>query len=160
MNMNESVIEKFYSCFREKDYAGMIDCYHPDVHFQDEVFNLHGKNAGAMWHMLCSRGKDLQVIYSGVEAGDNKGKAHWEAVYTFSGTGRKVHNSINAEFEFRDGKIINHKDSFNFWKWAAMALGPVGLFMGWSSGLRRKVAQSAAKSLEAFIEKHPNYKNP
>ena len=160
MNANKSTIEKFYSAFREKDYAGMIDCYHPDIHFRDEVFDLHGKSAGAMWHMLCSRGKDLQVSYGGIEAANNTGKAHWEATYTFSPTGRKVHNSISAEFEFRDGKIIHHQDSFNFWKWSAMALGPVGLLLGWSPGLRRKVARTAAKSLEAFIEKHPHYKNP
>lgn len=158
MNANQSIIEKFYSAFMEKDYAEMIECYHPDIHFQDEVFNLHGKSAGAMWYMLCSRGKDLQVNYSGVEVSDNKGKAHWEATYTFSASGRKVHNFINAEFEFKDGKIIHHKDSFNFWKWSAMALGPAGLLLGWSSGLRRKVSRAANKSLEAFIEKHPEYR--
>lgn len=142
----------------KKDHIGMIDCYHPDIHFQDEVFNLHGKSAGAMWHMLCSRGKDLQVCYSGVEVSDDKGKAHWEATYTFGASGRKVHNVINAEFEFKDGKIIKHRDSFNFWKWSTMALGPVGLLLGWTSGLHRKVSRSANKSLDAFIEKHPEYR--
>ena len=158
MKTNQSVIEKFYSCFIEKDYVGMIDCYHPDIHFQDEVFDLHGKNAGAMWHMLCRRGKDLRVSYSGVEASNDKGKAHWEASYTFAASGRKVHNVIDAAFEFKDGKIIHHRDSFNFRKWSAMALGPVGLLLGWSSGLRRKVSRAANKSLEAFIEKHPEYR--
>ncbi len=59
------IIESFYTAFQHRDYAEMIACYHPEVHFSDPVFpNLHGKQAKAMWHMLCERGKDLQVTFS------------------------------------------------------------------------------------------------
>ncbi len=113
-----------------------------------------------MWHMLCERGKDLEITYSEVEADDQKGKAHWEAVYTFSQTGRKVHNKIDAEFEFRDGKIIRHTDRFSFRKWSAMALGPIGVLLGWSSFLKAKVRNTAGRSLKAFIHSHPDYQSP
>ena len=45
----------------------MIECYHPEIHFKDEVFNLNGKKVGAMWHMLCERGKDLEISFKANE---------------------------------------------------------------------------------------------
>ena len=56
----------------------------------------------------------------------------------------------DARFEFRDEKIIRHRDSFDFWKWSRQALGLPGLLLGWSPYLRAKVARTAAKSLERF----------
>ena len=37
---------------------------------------------------------------------DRGGSAHWEAWYTFSATGRKVHNVVEANFEFADGRVL------------------------------------------------------
>ena len=157
MNPNESVIHKFYRAFQKKDYRTMIECYHPEIHFRDEVFDLRGKAAGAMWHMLCERGADLSLDYGAVKADDNNGSAHWEASYTFSVTNRKVLNKIDAQFEFRDGKIIVHRDRFDFWKWSRMALGTPGIFLGWSPMLRKKVSATANKGLQKFISDHPEY---
>ena len=39
------------------------------------------------------------------------------ATYTFSATGRTVVNRIRARFDFRDGKIVRHVDSFDLWRW-------------------------------------------
>lgn len=157
MHKNQQLVTQFYQAFQQKNYQEMIACYHPNIHFRDEVFDLHGKSAGAMWHMLCERGKDLALNFSDVSANDAKGKAHWEANYTFSLSGRKVHNVIDASFQFQDGKIINHVDVFDFWKWTRMALGPTGLFLGWTPLLRKKVAATANKSLKDFIVAHPEY---
>ena len=55
-----------------------------------------------------------------------------DANYTFSATGRKVVNRIDAVFEVRDGKFVAHYDSFSFHKWAAQALGGVGSALGWT----------------------------
>ena len=128
--------------------------YHPEVRFSDEVFpDLGGESAVAMWRMLCERGKDLRIEFRDVEADDMSGRAHWEAWYTFSTTSRKVHNRINARFEFRDGKIIRHHDTFSFWAWARQALGMIGLLLGWSGLVRKRVRAQAAKNLEAFMRK-------
>jgi hypothetical protein len=62
-----------------------------------------------------------------------------------------VHNKIDARFEFKDGKIIRHRDSFDFWAWASQALGPPGRLLGWSSFLKNRVRAQAAKSLAAFM---------
>jgi hypothetical protein len=51
------------------------------------------------------------------------------ARYTFA-TGRVVHNVIEARFALRDGLIVQHVDSFGFWRWSRQALGPLGLARG------------------------------
>ena len=55
----------------------------------------------------------VEISFSGIEADDKTGRAHWEAIYNFSETGRRVHNKIDARFEFRDDKIIRHADTFD-----------------------------------------------
>ncbi len=148
---HRELIERFYQAFAERDADSMVACYHPAVHFTDEVFDLHGADAGAMWRMLCARGEDLVIEYRNVEADDAGGRAHWDASYTFSTTGRQVRNSIDARFEFREGLIVRHVDSFDFWKWSRQALGLPGLLLGWSGLLKSKVAREAALGLERFV---------
>lgn len=145
------LIHAFYTAFAKRDAAGMAACYHTDIHFSDEVFiGLTGARAAAMWRMLCERGKDLRIEFRDVGADDSRGHAHWEAWYTFSATGRPVHNIIDARFEFRDGKIIRHLDSFDFPAWASQALGPMGKLLGWSSFLKNRVRAKAVAALHAF----------
>jgi ketosteroid isomerase-like protein len=158
LKQHTELINKFYSCFQKKDYTGMIECYHPNIQFKDELFSLNGKQASAMWHMLCERGKDLEISFRDIEATEDGGSAHWEAEYTFSQTKRKVHNKIYAKFEFRDGKIIQHTDAFNFWKWSGQALGLPGIILGWSSILKKKVSKEVNTYLNKFIETHPEYR--
>lgn len=154
MHPNAELIHAFYAAFAKRDAAGMAACYHPDIHFSDEVFtDLRAARAPAMWQMLCERGKDLRIECRDVGADDSSGHAHWEAWYTFSGTGRKVHNIVDAQFEFRDGKIIRHQDSFDFRAWASQALGPMGTLLGWSSFLKNRVRTKAAAGLDAFMAK-------
>ncbi len=151
------LLESFYTAFQHGDYAEMVACYHPDIHFSDPVFtDLRGNQAKAMWHMLCQRGKDLQVIFSDVQADGKLGRVHWEALYPFS-TGRKVHNVIDATFAFQNGLIIRHQDSFDLWRWTRMALGPLGWFLGWTPVVQQRVRKTAVASLHKFIANHPEH---
>ncbi|MBL8605338.1 MAG: nuclear transport factor 2 family protein [Myxococcales bacterium] len=148
---NAALIESFYTAFQRRDAAAMGALYADDVRFSDPVFtDLRGPRARAMWAMLCERGKDLTLEFSGVEADDHAGRAHWEARYTFSATGRKVHNVIDARFVFRDGKIVEHVDQFDLWRWSRMALGPMGVLLGWSPMVQNKIRGQAARGLDAF----------
>jgi ketosteroid isomerase-like protein len=156
MSQHKALVETFYQAFQQKDYKTMTDCYHPDVYFRDEAFELTGKAVGAMWHMLCERGADMKMNYSVKEENDVV-TAHWEPTYTFSQTGRFVHNIVDAQFEFKDGKIIKHIDQFNFWRWSRQALGFTGTVLGWAPILRKKVNAMASISLSKFIEKHAEY---
>ena len=154
MQHNVDLIETFYSSLQKLDGESMAECYHPEVEFSDPVFpDLKGDEAAAMWKMLCSQAKDFSLTFENIEADDHSGTAHWEAIYNFSKTGKRVHNIIEAEFQFKDNKIIGHKDSFNFWTWSKMALGPVGLLLGWTPLIKNKVRQQAAINLEKFIRR-------
>lgn len=158
MNENEKTIQRFYEAFQRKDYLQMGACYADRATFEDEVFTLkNGKEARAMWHYLCTTGKDLAVTFRDVKADDKQGSAHWEATYTFSVTGRKVHNVIEARFEMQDGKIVAHRDRFKFWKWSRMALGGTGLFLGWTPLVRNKVRKTAMGGLKKFMADKPEY---
>lgn len=138
--MENNPIEKFYSAFAQKDWQTMQACYHQDVVFEDPAFGkLKGDDASKMWKMLCEQGKDLQLEYSDVSCDGNTGKAHWKANYTFSKTGRKVHNIIDANFELKDGLIIKHSDEFNLRKWAGQALGITGWILGGTNFFKKKL---------------------
>jgi ketosteroid isomerase-like protein len=159
MNENEALIQRFYTAFSRRDHAVMAACYGPDAAFEDEAFNLRGKQIAAMWHMLCAGAQDFSLEFSDIECDDYGGVAHWEPRYRFSATNRPVHNIIDSTFRFRDGLISEQRDSFNFWRWSRQALGFPGLLLGWSSGLRSKVQAQAMQNLEKFIAKNPQYRD-
>ena len=152
MHPNARALQEFYAAFGRRDASGMLEHYAPDVVFSDPVFtNLRGPEAHAMWRMLCERAKDLTIEASGFEADDATGKAHWEARYLFSKTGRSVWNRIDATFEFRDGKIVKHTDRFDLWRWAGMALGVKGLLLGWAPPVQKAIRSEADRGLRAFM---------
>ena len=155
MHPHADLVARFYDAFSERDGDAMVACYHPEVHFQDPAFDLRGARARAMWRMLCERGKDLQLVVTGIRADDHAGAAHWDADYTFGPARRPVHNRVDAAFAFEDGLIRTHRDAFDVWAWSRQALGVPGLLLGWTPWLRSKVAAEASKTLDAYIAAHP-----
>lgn len=154
MHPNAQTIKDFYDCFAKRDAEGMIAHYDPQVEFSDPVFPaLRGEEVFGMWRMLTARAKDFHLEASGIEADDTTGRAHWDAHYLFTKTGRKVLNQIDATFTFRDGKIVRHRDSFDLWKWTRMALGVPGYLLGWAPPLQAKVRKQAADGLREFMKK-------
>jgi ketosteroid isomerase-like protein len=158
MHPNQQTIESFYDAFARLDAAAMAHCYAPDVVFEDEVFSLRGKReVTGMWRMLCeatqAKGADLwRLQFRDVQADAGSGRAHWDAHYRFSATGRLVDNSIDARFEFDPaGRIVRHRDSFDFWRWSRQALGTPGWLLGWTPLLRNKVRRQAGASLQRFL---------
>lgn len=158
MHPNQTTLENFYTAFARLDADAMAACYAPDAQFDDEAFSLRGHTeVTGMWRMLCgatkAKGADVwKLTYRGVQADDNTGKAHWEADYRFSATGRMVHNVIDGVFEFdAQGLITRHRDSFNFWTWARQALGTPGLLLGWTPFFHQKVRKTAAANLQKFL---------
>lgn len=148
MNNNQALIRKFYTAFQQKDFLTMQSLYHPEATFSDPVFNnLNSAEVKAMWQMLLTSSKDLRVEFSEVtDAG-----ARWDAWYTFSRSGRPVHNIVRSSFTFREGLIFTQKDDFNFWRWSRQALGMFGTLLGWSSVVKNKVRATARKSLDKFV---------
>jgi hypothetical protein len=106
-----------------------------------------------MWSMLCERAQGFSLTFDDVGADDTGGRAHWVARYTFAKTKRPVVNDIRATFVFREGRIVEHRDVFDLWRWAGQALGPVGKLFGWAPPLQNSIRKEARKNLERFLAK-------
>ena len=152
MHPNAERITQLYTAFQSLDSNAMAECYHPEIVFSDPVFGeLKGEQATAMWHMLVGRARDLKISFSDVQADDTTGSAHWEAHYTFGKSQNPVHNIIDAKFRFQDGLIIEHRDTFNFYRWSSQALGLPGKLLGWTPFIKSKVRQETLAQLSAFM---------
>jgi ketosteroid isomerase-like protein len=152
---NTELIAHLYTALGEKNGDAMSACYADNAHFSDPAFqHLDAGGVRDMWKMLCSRATDLTVEVSGIEADDTRGKARWIATYTFSKTARKVRNVIDAEYEFKNGKITRHTDRFDLWRWAGMALGAKGTLLGWTPLLQNAIRKEAMRGLEAYRAKN------
>lgn len=153
MHAHQHLIEKFYTSFQRLDWQGMNACYHDDAFFYDPVFeNLNAAEVKAMWQMLCKNAVDFKLTFSDVKADDEYGSCNWKASYIFSATGRPVTNVIKAHFQFHEGKIVEHMDHFDLWKWSRQALGAKGLLLGWSSLVQNKIRKSAQSRLGKFMQ--------
>ena len=152
----KATIDTFYAAFQNQDAETMVACYHKDIQFEDPAFGvLKGERACDMWRMLITsqKGKDFNVSFSDTAFDGEKGTAHWEAIYTFSKTGRKVHNKINATMEFKEGKIIKHIDDFNLHSWAKQAMGLKGWLLGGTGFFKKKLNAQTNGMLDKFIAK-------
>jgi ketosteroid isomerase-like protein len=150
------VAEHFYSAFASRDWRTMGALYADDATFSDPAFPLlKATEARAMWRMLITRGTDLKLDYEVLDETHENARTRWTAHYTFTQTGRPVVNQITATMDLRDGFIVRHVDTFDFYRWAAQALGPAGKWLGWLPPFQRKVQAQADKALRRFIATLP-----
>jgi ketosteroid isomerase-like protein len=155
MHPHAVLVHSFYDAFQRRDFRTMAACYTPDAEFHDPVFtHLSGWRVGAMWRMLCERASDLRIQMDDVRLAADAGAAHWEAWYTFTQTGRPVHNRVDASFVFQNGKIRRHTDRFDLHAWARQALGLKGLLLGWTPIVQRAIRAQGARALDVFCEKN------
>ena len=154
MNENEQLIARFYTAFQQLDYKTMQACYSNNAVFSDPVFGLlQGEEVKAMWEMLCRNAKDFSLAFSNIQMLDEEyATCSWTAVYTFSKTSRHVVNNVKAHLRIEQGKITEHTDKFDLWKWSRQALGIPGLLFGWSNFVQGKIHRNARKSLEKFMQ--------
>jgi ketosteroid isomerase-like protein len=151
---NAELIERFYTAFQRLDAEGMNECYAADAVFSDPVFGeLHGNEIGDMWRMLTQRAQGFSVAFSGVEATDEAGSANWVASYIFTQSGRPVVNRVRSRFRFRDGRIVEQRDTFDLWNWSQQALGIKGALLGWTPSLKNAIRRQARKGLDAYRAK-------
>lgn len=148
------IVREFYEAFARCDGPAMSRLYADDVEFSDPVFpRLDGRDAGLMWEMLTSRAKDFRLTFSEPRMHSKLVVTDWEATYTFSATGRTVHNKVHSMISVDGSRIVSHFDQFSFWKWSRMALGTPGLLLGWTPLLKNKVRKTAAKGLADFTSR-------
>jgi len=156
MDVTKELINKFYTAFANNDCEKMIDCYHDDIQFEDPAFGvLKGDRAKSMWKMLVSRlDENASIHFSDIETNGPEGSANWIAKYNYGPKNRPVINFIHAQFIIEDGKIIDHRDYFDSWKWSRQALGLPGLLLGWSGFMNRKIQQTTNEMLDQYIAKN------
>jgi len=148
------VADRFYAAFAARDWRTMGSLYADEARFSDPVFvDLDATEVRAMWRMLITRGTDLELDYRVRTETAESATVHWTARYTFSQTGRKVVNEIDAELTLRDGAIVRHLDRFDFHRWARQALGAPGWLLGWTPFFRSKLQARARAGLRQFMQR-------
>ncbi|MFN2465838.1 MAG: nuclear transport factor 2 family protein [Candidatus Dormibacteria bacterium] len=158
---NRAVIERFYTAFQHHDAAGMNACYTTDIRFRDPVFqDLAGDEVRAMWNMLNSRNAGLELAFQVGTVDDAEGHATWVAKYHFSATGRDVENHVHSHLWLKDGLIARQEDQFDLWRWASMALGPRGQFLGWLPPVQGSIRKQARGNLDRFMSQGQGEKRP
>jgi ketosteroid isomerase-like protein len=149
---SRQVITEFYEAFARRDHEAMAALYLPDATFSDPAFgHLEGPEVTAMWRMLAKAATDLEVTSRDITASGDRAAATWEAHYTFTETGRRVHNVVEAHMTLEDGHIRRHDDHFDLWRWSRQALGASGLLLGWSPVIRVAVQRRARRRLQEFM---------
>lgn len=151
---HQEIIDRFYKAFSKADAETMAATYADTAEFSDPVFpRLNASEVRGMWRMLCSRASDLELSYVTRKLDAGHYQVDWDARYTFSKTGRKVHNKITADLFLKDGLIVKHRDNFSFWRWSRQALGLPGLLLGWTPLIQGAVRKEAAKGLAKFLSR-------
>jgi ketosteroid isomerase-like protein len=154
MQTNEQIIRRFYTAFQQLDYTTMQDCYSSQPVFSDPVFGLlQGDEVGAMWEMLCKNARDFSLTFGDIQLLDEEyATCNWTATYSFSATGRRVVNNIKAHLRIEDGKITEHTDKFDMWKWSRQALGLSGWLLGWNNIIASRVHAKAKANLLKYMQ--------
>ena len=126
---NARLIENLYAAIAKADPAAITACYAEDAYFEDIAFRLHGRERiRNMWEMICDAKPKVAVTFdpNSIAADDRKGRGKWNAIYWYGRTdtkpGRKVDNTLNSAFAFRDGLIVEHRDRCDAMAWARQAL--------------------------------------
>jgi ketosteroid isomerase-like protein len=150
---HEAVIDRLYAALGAGDGDAMAACYTDDATFEDPAFGrLEDGRGQAMWRMLTARGGEIAITLVDRKAtAGGQATAHWLADYTFTDTGRKVHNDVQASFVFRDGLIAAHRDRFDLRVWGAQALGTVPGLLGYTPLLGLIVRRRTSGTLAAFM---------
>jgi hypothetical protein len=155
MHPHTEVLTRLFTALDRHDHEAMAACYAENARFRDIAFTLEGrKRIHAMWHMVCDG--DIKTTFKIEEVDDRTAFVTVVDDYTFRAKGRKVHNVIQSRFRFLHGASVEQQDSCDSRKWASMAIGGVGGFLAGRISLLR--GAKARRTLDAFIETHPQYK--
>jgi len=147
----EQTILRLYDALGRRDGDGAAACYADDATFDDPAFgHLEDGAVKDMWRMLCERSDDLAIVLLECGAEGDGGWARWTADYTFTGTGRSVHNDVSSRFAF-DGDLIREQiDTFSLRRWGGQALGRRGTVLGTAGLLGRAVRRQARSQLDEY----------
>ncbi|MFT3710409.1 MAG: nuclear transport factor 2 family protein [Archangium sp.] len=121
------VVSQFYAAFEHKNVDAMEQLYAPNLKFKDAIFEF-GDRAGTthMWRNLFKTDPNAKLKFTIDSADGPNVKGHWVADYHVNG--RPVHNEVSTTMKVVDGKITEHRDDFDWKKWAPQAFPAGKLF--------------------------------
>ncbi len=147
-----ALIERFYAAFARLDGEALAACYAPDATFSDPICSGRtGAEPGAMWRMLTCRAKDFRDELVERSATETSGSARWIADHQVGKGARPVTNDVRATFRLAGGQIAEHRDDFDFSRWARQALGLPGLVLGWASPLRSAIQRKSRAQVADYM---------
>lgn len=158
--ININIPEQFYGALTNHNSSEMIKLYHDDVIFTDPAFGmLQGIRAKKMWEMLLANSKsDLNIQYEILDSSNEQATVSWIAKYKFGPQRRLVENHVIASLKIKQGKIVEHHDTFNMWKWSSQALGLSGRLLGWTGFMKKKVQLKTNRALDKYMKEMTNLK--
>jgi limonene-1,2-epoxide hydrolase len=119
---DKTLAERGKTLSAEENFDGIKKTLSPDIRFTDPAFpGLKGQEALAMWDFI-SNGDISSLEFKIHDVVGDTVYGSWEAHYTLNG--RKIHNKIRSKLTVKDGKIVAHRDVFDFDAWAKQALPP------------------------------------
>lgn len=157
---NRAIVEKFLSCYKNRDYPGMQSCLADDVQFSDYAFeNIHGKEVMAMWHWFCipygDRKNPIAVTeFSILKEGGDAVVAKYRVQYLYGKDERPVDYFIKARFTLGNDRIVRQHDEFfsiTEFEFAKMAFGFPTDLLALISLLRTIVRKKAGEKLGQFM---------
>lgn len=115
-----ATVETFYKSLVGKDISGIRSVLSPKAEFSDPAYpHLKGKDVQSMWHLI-TESDPLNIEYKIYKVEGSVVYGGWVADYELFG--RPIHNVIKSKFTVKNGKIVFHKDSFDFDRWSEQAL--------------------------------------
>jgi hypothetical protein len=145
----QDVTRGLFERIANRDLAGMMMYYHPDIQYRNPFLELQGVEFFAMWRMCWSYLQDIEVKVQ--EGGLRVSFVYWEAHYTYPPTGRYIKHSISSDLTFAEDKVILHVDRFNVHQWASSAYGYIGEVAGGWRLFEKQIAAKAKKRLNSWL---------
>ena len=124
---NVATATDFYKGLSGLDYEGIKATLAEDVQFSDEAYpELKGDEVRDMWKFITESKPEVTFKVHDVQGDTVYGS--WVADYEVFG--RPIHNVIQSKLTMKDGKIVAHRDDYDFKLWARQALpGPIFAFL-------------------------------
>ncbi|QIA62921.1 nuclear transport factor 2 family protein [Vibrio astriarenae] len=140
--MDVASVADFYQRLGKNNLDTLGEIYHNDVVFEDPAHKLSGLNSlEAYFHSMYSNVNSCHFEILSADQVDQRGYIKW--LMTLSHPKLSSGNSIEVEgltfVEFRDGKVIHHRDYFDL---GAMLYEHLPLLGRVVSTIRRKLGQA------------------
>ncbi len=149
MDINKTIIEKFYMAFQHLDVHGMNQGYSEQVIYSNPIVGLlHNDEVRDMWKIFFNNAKNISIHFSEIELLDQEyATCKWHIEYTFSKSARKIAVQAKSFMRLREGRIIEHSDAFRLSTWIGQAYGWKGFLFGWTGFMKRRIQLKFRKSL-------------